>query len=92
MWCGAKRFVRGTMSLAVATKEIEEIIYDILKDIPKFQKGNKTAAQRVRTATIRLAKLSKEWRKLSLASEKKPIKSKRSSKKKIRVVKARKKR
>lgn len=80
------------MSLAAATQDLEDIINDILKDIPKFQKGNKTAAQRVRTATIRLAKLSKEWRRLSLASEKKPVKAKRSSKKKTRTLKTRKKR
>lgn len=79
------------MSLTATTEELEEILDDILRDLPKFQKGNKTASQRIRTATIRLSKVSKEWRKLSLASERKPSKAKKVVKKKGKITKARKK-
>jgi len=58
------------MSFSKTTEDMSELMDSILKDIPKVYRGNKSAAQRVRTATIKLSKVSKEWRKMSLESEK----------------------
>ena len=55
-----------------------DLLEEVLKDVPKAKKGNKTAAQRIRTRTVELTKLSKEWRKLSLQLEKKKIAPKKA--------------
>ena len=59
------------MSYSKATDEMEVIIKAIMEDLPKVYNGNKLATQRVRCATIKLAKHSKDWRRLSLQDEKK---------------------
>ncbi len=59
------------MPFSKTTDEMAEILATIMKDIPKAQKGNKLATQRIRCATIELSKVSKKWRKLSLEVEKK---------------------
>ena len=59
------------MSYEKTTDNLVDLMENVLKDVPKALKGNKTAAQRIRTKTVELSKLSKEWRKLSLAEEKK---------------------
>jgi hypothetical protein len=66
------------MSLNQKTDLLVDLLETILVDVPKMEKGNKTAAQRIRTNTIKLSKISKEWRKLSLNSEKKKTKKKTS--------------
>lgn len=58
------------MSFNKSTDDMSDLLQNIMKDIPKIYKGNKLAAQRVRCATIKLAKVSKKWRKLSLEKEK----------------------
>lgn len=59
------------MGYQQATEDLVELMEEVLKDVPKALKGNKTAAQRIRTRTIELTKVSKEWRRLSLDREKK---------------------
>jgi hypothetical protein len=44
-----------------------------LKDLHKANKGNKAAAQRVRTGTIKLERCAKVYRKESVAAEKKGL-------------------
>ncbi len=58
------------MSFSKTTDDMSDLIDMIMKDIPKVHRGNKSAAQRVRCATIELAKISKKWRKLSLELDK----------------------
>ena len=58
------------MTFSKSTDEMTDIIDNIMKDIPKIYRGNKLAAQRVRCATIKLSKVSKKWRKLSIQEEK----------------------
>jgi hypothetical protein len=62
------------MAFEKATDEMSDLLNEILRDMPKVYKGNKLAAQRVRTATIELTKISKKWRKLSMDLEKKKTK------------------
>ena len=71
------------MAILDLSEDLQELLEDILEDLPKSVNGNKSAAQRIRTKTVRLAKLSKEWRKNSLDLEKKRLsRSKAKSKKK----------
>jgi len=65
------------MSFIKTTDLLVELCEEILQDIPKVIKGNKSAAQRIRTKTIKLAKTSKDWRKLSLDKEKKLLKKRK---------------
>ncbi len=58
------------MAFSKMTDQMAEILSMIMKDIPKVQKGNKLATQRIRCATIELSKVSKKWRKMSLEVEK----------------------
>jgi len=56
-----------------------------IKDLIKAEKGNKTAAQRVRTGTIKFEKVAKKYRKESMKSVKKKTtrkKKKKTAKKK----------
>ncbi len=53
---------------------------EICRDLDKSLKGNKAAAQRVRTCTIKLAKIAKVYRKESIAVEKKEVKETKKAK------------
>jgi hypothetical protein len=76
------------MSLKATEKVVRELLEEMLDDLAKAEKGNKTAAQRVRTKSITFAKVAKEYRKLSLGTEKK----KKPAKKLSVATKARRKR
>ncbi len=54
-------------TVAVMRKELS----DLCRDLEKANGGNKSASQRVRTATIKLAKIAKVYRKESLLAERK---------------------
>ncbi len=69
------------MALKNTIKEVYELLAHITHDLEKSEKGNKAAAQRVRTSTIKLEKLAKVYRKESIAEDKKP-KGKSTSKQK----------
>lgn len=73
------------MSFLQTTEELVDLLQTILEDVPKMLKGNKTAAQRIRTKTVKMAKVSKIWRKESLDQERKKAKPKKKEKKKRRV-------
>lgn len=82
------------MSLVDTVNQLEHYFTTLLKDLIKVRKGNKAAAQRVRTGTIKLEKTAYLYRKESILSEKsakadlktdhKPKKKKVKSKKKKR--------
>jgi len=79
------------MALSNTIKKMEAMLMDLAMDLRKAsEKGNKAASQRVRTGTIKFAKLAKQYRKESIAADKKGGK-KRKAKKTTRKKKATKK-
>lgn len=58
------------MGLKETTNHMKKLIEEIMHDLEKAVEGNKTAAQRVRTNSIKFAKVSKVYRKESIAQEK----------------------
>jgi DNA-binding protein H-NS len=58
------------MGLKETTNQIKRILDEIAHDLVKASEGNKTAAQRVRTNSIKFAKVAKVYRKESIAAEK----------------------
>jgi hypothetical protein len=73
------------MAFLQTTEELAELLMTVLEDVPKVMKGNKTAAQRIRTKTVLIAKIAKIWRKESLDQEKKRAPKKKKEKKKRKV-------
>lgn len=77
------------MSIERFTVQLRSLMNEMLQDLEKAEKGNQTAAQRVRTHSIAFGKIAKEWRKLSIAQgKKKPGKTKTAAKPKKAAVKA----
>ncbi len=64
------------MALKNTIKHVHELLARITKDLGRAERGNKAAAQRVRTGTIKLEKTAKLYRKESIADEKKGRKAK----------------
>ncbi len=73
------------MALNLTTKQLSELLSHITDDLTKAENGNKAAAQRVRTGTVKLEKVAKLYRKESIKGEKankgqkKPVKKTASS-------------
>lgn len=61
---------RREMSLKETMHRLNHLLTTITKDLGKVQRGNRTAAQRVRVGTVRLEKIGKIFRKESIAAEK----------------------
>jgi DNA-binding protein H-NS len=59
------------MGLKETTDHVRAILVELIKDLDKASRGNKAAAQRVRTKTIKLEKVAKAYRKESISAEKK---------------------
>lgn len=72
------------MALQDTMSEMEGVLTDLIYDLGKVTKGNKSAAQRVRVGTISLAKIAKLFRKESMAAEKGGKLKKKKMKKKKR--------
>lgn len=73
------------MALSDTMNQLNHLITALAKDLSKVHRGNKTAAQRVRTGTIKLEKVGKVFRKESIQAErsgrlKKKVVSKTKSK------------
>lgn len=68
------------MGLKETMNELKTLLLALERDIDKAFRGNKTAAQRVRTGSIQFAKLSKLYRRESLAAEKPSPKPRPSAK------------
>ena len=58
------------MGLNDTIKHMRELLAGISVDLEKSVGGNKAASQRVRTSTIRLEKVAKNYRKESITAEK----------------------
>lgn len=58
------------MGLNETVKHMRELLAGISVDLEKAAGGNKAASQRVRTGTIRLEKIAKNYRKESIHAEK----------------------
>lgn len=69
------------MALSETMGKLENLLNCLTKDLYKVAKGNRAAAQRVRVGTLHLEKVGKQFRKESVAVEKKP---KRKTKKRKR--------
>lgn len=67
------------MALKSTLKGVQDLLAHVTKDLQKAENGNKAAAQRVRTGTIKLEKLAKLYRKESISEEKKSKGSKKKS-------------
>ena len=59
------------MSLKETSTHLMKLLDACVRDLQKANTGNKAAAQRVRTGTIKLEKCAKAYRKESIATEKK---------------------
>lgn len=60
---------------------MEAMLMDLAMDLRKAsEKGNKAASQRVRTGTIKFAKLAKQYRKESIAADRKGGKKRKAKK------------
>ncbi|ETR79648.1 Histone-Like Developmental Protein, partial [Chlamydia pneumoniae B21] len=58
------------MALKDTAKKMKDLLDSIQHDLAKAEKGNKAAAQRVRTDSIKLEKVAKLYRKESIKAEK----------------------
>lgn len=71
------------MALKDTIATLKGLLDTLAKDISKATNGNKAASQRVRTSTIKFEKVAKQYRKESVAAEKKaPKKTKKAAAKK----------
>lgn len=71
------------MGLNETTRHMREHLANLCVDLEKAAGGNKAAAQRVRTGTIKLEKTAKMYRKESISAEKSGTGPKRASKKAV---------
>jgi len=78
------------MSLRDTMNQMNHLLVALTKDLTKVSNGNKSASQRVRTGTIKLAKIAKVFRKESVAAEKGGQLKKKSKSRKKTVKKSRK--
>ena len=69
------------MSLNHTYNNLRGLLSHITADLSKAENGNKAAAQRVRTGTVKLEKVAKAYRKESIASERGGSSKKKSSSK-----------
>lgn len=70
------------MAIKETTNHIRKLLGHITHDLEKADSGNKAAAQRVRTGTVKLEKLAKLYRKESIQFDKKNKGTKKPSAKK----------
>jgi hypothetical protein len=68
------------MALKDTTNQMRQLLIALSHDLEKAVEGNRAAAQRVRTGSVKLAKVSKTFRKESVAAEKGTKKAKKSPK------------
>ena len=61
------------MGMKETVRSMKDLLIEMNEDLERAEKGNKTAAQRVRTGSIRFSKLAKLYRKESIKSEKKRV-------------------
>lgn len=59
------------MALNQTVSKLKKLLTELQHNLLRAERGNKSASQRVRTGTIKLAKISKTYRKESVAALKK---------------------
>lgn len=59
------------MALKETIKRMRQLLCELQRDLDKSERENRTASQRVRTGTVKLAKIAKVYRKESVTAEKK---------------------
>lgn len=69
------------MALHNTISHVKDLLHRIQHDIGKAEHGNKAAAQRVRTNTVKLEKIAKTYRKESISNEKQNKGQRRPAKK-----------
>jgi DNA-binding protein H-NS len=79
------------MGLKETSNTLCKLLEECCKNLQKSANGNKAAAQRVRTGTIKLEKIAKLYRKESVAADKKGGAKRATAKAKAPVKKAAKK-
>ncbi len=75
------------MALKETINQMRQYLIELTHDLEKAAEGNRAAAQRVRTGSIHFAKVTKTFRKESVAAERVPKKGRKSAKKAIRKKK-----
>ncbi len=70
------------MSLKETVHSLRKMLAELERDLGKADRGNKTAAQRVRTGTLKFAQCAKIYRKESIAAERKGSRKASSKKRK----------
>lgn len=70
------------MGLKETVIHLRQILTNMHRDLDKAGRGNCTAAQRVRTNSIKFAKIAKTYRKESMAEQKKANATKKTKKRK----------
>ena len=58
------------MALSYTVNELRELLKSLTQDLEKSAWGNMTAAQRVRTGTVRLEKIARVYRRESMLETK----------------------
>lgn len=76
------------MALKETTNQLQTLLDGVTKDLEKGSRGNKAAAQRVRTGTVKLEKIAKLYRKQSVANEKVAKTKKESTSVEVTAAKA----
>lgn len=69
------------MGLKETFKHMKDLLAHISHDLEKSENGNKAASQRVRTATVKLEKIAKSYRKESIKHEKSTKGTRKTAKK-----------
>lgn len=77
------------MALTDTMQQLHSLLAKVVIDLGKVNRGNKSAAQRVRVGTIDLEKIAKRFRKESVAAEKNGKLKKKSNLKKAKKKKKR---
>ena len=67
------------MALKDTINQVRQILIELCHDLEKAAEGNRAAAQRVRTGSIKFTKFAKVYRKESVAAEKGARKGKKVS-------------
>lgn len=74
------------MALKTTVEHMKKLLHEIVHDLEKSGRGNKAASQRVRTRTIKFAKVAKDFRKESIAEGRKAVRKTKAAVKKVKAA------
>lgn len=75
------------MAIANTMKMMRSLFEEIMHDLSKAERGNKSAAQRIRVNTVAFEKVAKIYRKESLAIERKELSKSATKKTTLKKIK-----